>query len=47
MDIHLGDSTRYLDMILALVHNTEIPYTQILPTHINRNAELFDAGLIM
>ena len=45
LDIHLGDSTRYLDMILALVHNTEIPYTQILPTHINRNAELFDAGL--
>lgn len=45
VDIHMGDGTRYLDMVLDLVHHTEIPYTQILPTHINRNAELFDAGL--
>lgn len=41
IDIHLGDGARKLDLILRAVEETEIPITQFLPTHINRNEELF------
>jgi beta-aspartyl-dipeptidase (metallo-type) len=45
LNIHLGDGERMLDLILNTVKNTEIPITQFLPTHINRNAALFEEGI--
>lgn len=44
VNIHLGDGTRKLDYLFRLVDETEIPITQILPTHINRNGDLFKSG---
>ena len=43
-NIHLGDGTRKLDYLFRLADETEIPLTQMLPTHINRNGDLFKAG---
>lgn len=45
LNIHLGDGERMLDLILNTVENTEIPITQFLPTHINRNKALFEEGI--
>lgn len=45
VNVHLGDSPKKLELIERVVYETEIPFTQFLPTHINRNAELFDAGI--
>ena len=45
LNIHLGDSSRNLDLIWRVVRETEVPITQFLPTHINRNAGLFEEGL--
>lgn len=42
INIHLGDGARKLDLLLKAVEETEIPITQFLPTHINRNEELFE-----
>lgn len=41
INIHLGDGKRKLELLLRAVNETEIPITQLLPTHINRNEELF------
>ncbi len=45
LNIHLGDGARHLDLIERVVHETEIPVTQFLPTHINRNSHLFEASV--
>ena len=45
VNVHLGDSPRHIDLIERVVHDTEIPVSQFLPTHVNRNAGLFDACL--
>lgn len=45
VDIHMGSGPRGLSMVRKLIHETEIPYSQILPTHINRCRDLFDQGL--
>ena len=37
---HLGDGKRKLELILRLINETEIPPTQVIPTHSNRNPEL-------
>lgn len=37
---HLGDGHRRLDMFFRLMRETEIPPTQVIPTHVNRNPEL-------
>lgn len=42
IDIHLGDGKRKIDLIRRAVKETEIPITQFLPTHVNRNPELFE-----
>jgi beta-aspartyl-dipeptidase (metallo-type) len=42
LDIHLGDGPRAIDLILKTVEETEIPISQFLPTHVNRNGPLFD-----
>ena len=44
VNIHLGDGTRKLGYLFKLADETELPITQILPTHINRNGDLFKSG---
>jgi beta-aspartyl-dipeptidase (metallo-type) len=45
LHLHLGDGKRRLDFLFRLVRETEIPATQVVPTHINRNHHLFEQGL--
>jgi len=45
LHLHLGDGKRRLEFLFRLVHETEIPFTQVVPTHINRNPQLFEHGL--
>lgn len=45
VNVHLGDSERRLDLILRVIHETEIPASQFLPTHVNRNEALFEECL--
>ncbi len=42
---HLGDGPRKLDYFFRLVKETEIPVTQVIPTHANRNAELLEEAI--
>ena len=42
---HLGDGPRRLDYLFRLIRETEIPATQVIPTHTNRNPELLTEGL--
>ncbi len=41
INVHLGDSPRCMDLINRVIDETEIPVSQFLPTHINRNEMLF------
>ena len=41
INVHLGDSLRCMDLIERVIDETEIPASQFLPTHINRNEMLF------
>jgi beta-aspartyl-dipeptidase (metallo-type) len=41
VNVHLGDSPRCMDLIERVMEETEVPASQILPTHINRNEKLF------
>ena len=41
INVHLGDSPRCMDLINRVIDETEIPASQFLPTHINRNEMLF------
>ena len=45
VNIHLGEGKRKLEYLSDLIEKTEITYTQLLPTHINRNSKLFKRGL--
>ena len=42
LHLHLGDGERGLELVFRVVHETEIPVTQIIPTHCNRNPKLLD-----
>jgi len=42
INIHLGDGHRKIDLLRKAIKETEIPITQFLPTHVNRNSELFE-----
>jgi beta-aspartyl-dipeptidase (metallo-type) len=44
VNVHLGDGARKLDYLFGLIKETEIPPTQVLPTHINRSRKLFEVG---
>jgi len=44
VNIHLGDGVRKIDDLFKLAEETEIPITQMLPTHMNRNGDLFKSG---
>ncbi len=41
VNVHLGDGPRGLDLLRRILAETEIPATQFLPTHCNRNRRLF------
>ena len=45
VNVHLGDGARRLEYLFKLIDETEIPPTQILPTHINRSDKLFEVGI--
>ena len=45
LHLHLGDGKRRLELLFRLVRETEIPVTQVIPTHVSRNPELFEQGL--
>ena len=45
VNVHLGDSESRLDLIRRVIHETEIPASQFLPTHVNRNEALFEECL--
>ncbi len=45
LNIHMGDGRRMLDMLFKTVEETEIPFSQFLPTHVNRNPYLFEDGI--
>ena len=45
VNVHLGDSPRKLDLIWRVIRETEIPASQFLPTHVNRNEALFEECL--
>lgn len=45
VNVHIGGGARRMDMLFSLIRNTEIPLTQLLPTHVNRTEELFKMGV--
>lgn len=45
VNVHMGDGPRGLAMLRAILADTEIPASQLLPTHINRNPHLFEEGM--
>ena len=45
LHFHLGDGKRRLEFLFRIVRETEIPMTQLVPTHISRNPELFEESL--
>jgi beta-aspartyl-dipeptidase (metallo-type) len=42
---HLGDGPRRLGMLFRLIKETEIPVTQVIPTHVNRNRQLLEEAM--
>jgi len=42
VNLHLGDGHRGLELLRQVLAATELSRTQFLPTHVNRNAALFD-----
>lgn len=46
VNVHLGDGHRGLSLLRRIVNDTEIPITQFVPTHINRNPSLFEEGIL-
>ncbi|MDG4656350.1 beta-aspartyl-peptidase [Ectobacillus antri] len=45
LEIHVGDGENKLQLLETIVEQTSIPIRQFHPTHINRNKELFEAGI--
>lgn len=45
INMHIGDGKTMLDPIYKVMEASDIPITQFLPTHVNRNAELFNEGI--
>lgn len=47
LHFHLGDGKRGLDFVRCLRRDTEIPARTLMPTHVNRNPDLFDEALAL
>ncbi|MDY3920450.1 MAG: beta-aspartyl-peptidase [Candidatus Limivivens sp.] len=45
VNIHMGDGREKLDFLRYVLENTQIPPSNMLPTHINRNRALMEDGI--
>jgi beta-aspartyl-dipeptidase (metallo-type) len=45
LHLHLGDGPRRLELLFRIAGETEIPPTQMIPTHVNRNPDLFEESI--
>jgi len=45
LHLHLGDGRRGLEFLVRLMTETEIPPSQVMPTHLNRNRRLLEEGI--
>ncbi len=45
LHLHIGDGPRKLEILFKLIKETEIPPTQVIPTHVNRNPELLEEAI--
>lgn len=45
VNIHLGDGKDMMNYLFEMRVRTELPYTQFLPTHANRNQDLFKEAI--
>jgi len=45
LHVHLGDGPRRLELLWRLVRETEIPISQVIPTHVNRHRDLLEDAL--
>lgn len=45
VNIHMGDGSEKLAYLRHVLENTQIPPSNMLPTHINRNEDLFQDGI--
>jgi len=45
VNVHLGDGKNGLNMLFTIIEESEIPITQFLPTHVNRNRRLFKQAI--
>jgi len=43
--LHVGAGPRRLDLLIRIAEKTEIPITQLLPTHLNRNRALLEHAI--
>ena len=45
VNVHVGDGPTMLEPLVKVVETSEIPITQFLPTHINRNSKLLNSSI--
>jgi beta-aspartyl-dipeptidase (metallo-type) len=45
LHIHMGDGVKRLGLLFRLIKETEIPASQVIPTHVNRNRQLLDEAI--
>ncbi|MFW6132195.1 MAG: beta-aspartyl-peptidase [Candidatus Aminicenantaceae bacterium] len=45
LHLHIGDSDKRLNFLFKLIKETEIPPTQVIPTHVNRNKSLLEQSI--
>ncbi len=45
LHLHLGEGPRRLELLFRLVRETEIPPTQVIPTHVNRTRDLLEEAI--
>jgi len=45
VNVHMGDGRRGLALLKRVLDETEIPASQLLPTHVNRNPVLFEEAV--
>jgi beta-aspartyl-dipeptidase (metallo-type) len=45
VNVHLGDGKKSFEYLHRLKDETEIPITQVIPTHINRSSKVFEAAV--
>ena len=46
VNFHLGEGRGMFDHLLTIARTSDIPITQFIPTHVNRNRRLFQSGIL-